>query len=633
MREVLVERRFIQWSCFLLSLICSGPRLTAQEKETGSVATIRHATVEVGPAVPLPIEGVAVKMFASAAPDDEDRLLVCDFESDHDHGRHVSAAYVSLDAGNTWMRTLVDASSKWVSEPSCAAGAHGGSYFVASASDTSRGGLNHARGSTDAFRSLDGGLTWTGPRRYPFIDWTSLAVADGDNSWESKVYLFGNNVANGFGDSGEGTWLHRRALMAVSDDGLHFKPPTFPSVEGDPAKTGYYPIGTLPLRDGSILALFARLAQPKTGSGFVLYKAEGTTYAPLGIIEMPPGIRDVSFLDGQLAIDRRKDSRDKLYVAFPAIDNGRYALILGSSIDSGKTWSVHALLHGALVPELAERRSTFTAIAVNVDGTVGLEWLPPGGCTVFAVSVDGGESVSEKLPLGACQEGEDLGLQQPAAVEAHMRMMASGQGLSAYLDTASPDGVQITADAVGRFHLFWNETSRDGKVSLVTSTVTAHFAEVGRATPPDLAGATDLTRGLSISLVSEKFDPYTGTFGMDVVVENRDREIPYPSLLVVATDHSDCGKLSYLNAFATSESGKAVFRIQKAIGKGDLLSGEATLPIHLEIRAAGCENIHGSLVAQGRKVVAGRGHLFTPLSVQFQVLGNRENRRPTAHTE
>ncbi len=114
-----------------IAALLSTPLAHGQERPADQNSPPGRQAVKVGPAITLPVQGLALQLFASAAPDDPDRLLICTFEEDIQHARHPSAAYVSLDAGNTWMRTLVDANSDWVSETSCAAGSNGRAYFVA----------------------------------------------------------------------------------------------------------------------------------------------------------------------------------------------------------------------------------------------------------------------------------------------------------------------------------------------------------------------------------------------------------------------------------------------------------------------------------------------------------------------
>jgi hypothetical protein len=617
------SHRFVSWFAFVWLIVFANPSTgKAAPEEPQAGGSIGHVSLEVGQAVRLPMEGAPLQLVAAAAPDDADRLMVCAFENDGEHARRPSAAYVSMDGGKTWMRTLLDNSSRWVSETSCTAGAGGRFYLVASASDTARGSIWHAGGTTVAYRSVDGGLQWQGPRRYPFIDWTAIVAANEPQSKGHKVYLFGNGVARGFGDAGDGSWFDQRAPMSVSEDGLHFAPPTYPSPppEIDQVKTGYFPVGAIPSKDGSVLALFEESPSGGSRGAYALYKVDEKNYSVVGRMEMPPGIRGAQMTSAQIAADEGADGRTKLYVVLPGTHEDKPVLILGKSTDGGKTWSVHPLWHGKAGPERGERRSTFAGIAVNKNGVIGIEWLLPGSCPRFAVSVDSGESFEQTISLGSCKEGEDLE-SRPGAAQDQLWSLAARNGFVTFLETAIPFSVHITADAAGRFHLFWMETREDGKAALVTAAVLANVGETAASPRLNLSGAVELKDGTVFDVIRQEFDPFTGTFDIDLTLESVDTEIPYPSLLEVSEGHSDCEpRLSYSNAITSEEGGSAVFRIPKLKDKNTLLPGDRTFPVHLQVRAPGCANIGGSMIAIGRKFSSPEGRFFSPLSLRFHVL-------------
>jgi hypothetical protein len=590
----------------------------------GTATSPDELSIEVGPVVPLPIPGYAMSISASADPDNPDRLLACTFEDDG--VTRPSAVYVSLDAGNTWIRTLVDWSSRQVAEESCAAGTGGQAYFVASASDTSHGGLRHENGTMEAFKSFDNGLTWTRPRRYPFVDYTALGVVSSANIQDEKVYLFGNAVASGFGDAGDGGWLNRQ-LMAISEDGLHYSLPKFPSDKFPTEQNAAaYPIGAVVTTGGDVLALFA------ASKGFALYRSDHNGYVLVSTVQLPPRS---DLLAGQMAIDRSDKFRNRIYVAFPSVEEDQYALRLAVSDDAGKTWRLKTLLRGGIVQPLAEadgesypveRRSSFAGIAVNPEGILGIEWQPPGGCPIFAMSVDGGALVAKTVPLGECREGEDPELNQ-VSVESHLWTMNSygysenrwQPGVSIYVESAPLWSVQIAADSDGRFHLFWDEQKNDGKITLMSVTIVSHR---GRPTPDrllDLTAAKDFSGGAVFELTNYSFNSNTATFSLDLDVRYPDRAVPYPSLLELVNDHSDCGKPLFLNPFAKSTLGTVVFRVPKGIRTTTLFPGDETLPVHLEVRVAGCENDHGALMTLARRSARPYRPLFSPLSMQFRV--------------
>ncbi len=533
--------------------------------------------LQVSPAVPLPVEGKVNFLFASAAPDDPDRLLACATEHDDLRGRFPSAVYASLDAGNTWMRVLVDASSDLLSELSCVAGTNGRAYFVTSASETSRPFSRHELGSMEAFRSLDGGLNWTGPRRYPFVDLPALAVTNTGDQTE-KVYLFGNNFARGWGDAGNGSW-RGRAMMAVSEDGLDFSEPSFPVGGTDPT-LNYFPSNALALKDSCILALF------RSGNRHLLFKSDDKGYRQLSEIELPPEMHKANL--GNMAVDYSERFPNRLYDGFSVEEKNRAILGIAISDNEGVTWRFRTLLERNIAGQ--EGGSTAPRVAVNSDGVLGIV-SGIGECFVFAVSVDGGESVSKTASVGTCGKGQD-GEYLPSPQSYLWYQEGKLPGVSFVIDPSIyGGGPEIVADAGGRFHLFWTERTSDGNLVFLTSTITISTSGTKSSYQVDLNKAEDLTKSTVIKVNNVHFDSVTATFDADLSVRNAEatKEIAYPSFLEVSSEHSGCGKVIYLNPFLTAESGKAIFRIPRASGNFQLLPGNRTLPVHFRVRVTGCE--------------------------------------------
>jgi hypothetical protein len=617
--------------CPLLLALATGSALS-QGAKTASGNLSELLRLEVGPTIPLPIEGKVENLWSSAAPDDPDRLLVCTFEFDVEHARYPSGVYTSLDAGNTWMRTFVDASSDFVTEPSCAAGTNDRAYFVTSASEASpHGGLRqnvpqHPLGSMEAFRSLDGGLTWTGPRRYPFVDWTSLVVANAGNQTE-KVYLFGNEVARGWGDAGSGAWLTGSGMIAVSEDGLHFSDPTFPPQDGGDEKSVSFPINAFALQDGSILALFVKRAVPLSESSrpqYVLYKWDGKGYRQLSEINLPAEMHETGL--GSMAVDQSQRFPGRVYAPFTAEEKNRSTLGLAISDDRGVTWRLRTLLQGKIAGQVSERRSTFASVAVNGEGVVGIEWQPPRECPMFSVSTDGGESISNTIELGSCKEGEDVE-KLPTPDQSYLHAVNwTTIGFSIVMDPTIyfGGGPRLVADSAGRFHPFWSERSRTGHLVLLTAAIGTSTSHSKPPYQADLSTAEDLTSSAAIKVDNERLDSFTATFSADLSVQNRegDKEIAYPSFVEVSSQQSDCGKVIYLNPFSTSEDGKAIFRVPKARGSSQLPPGNRTLPVHIELRLPGCEfsNLGQLLNIARNHHLPNLPDAVAALQIQFRVL-------------
>jgi hypothetical protein len=609
------------------SLLHASPIDARPKKTLASKTPATDVVWRLGPASPLPVNGLAKGAWASAAPDDPNRLLVCTFEADATHASHHSAAYLSLDRGNTWMKTLDNAGSDWVSEPSCLAGAGGKAYFVAGVSDTSVGPPNHRRGTMEIFRSLDGGLRWSPPHRYPFIDWTSLAISE---TASDNLYLFGHEIAKGIGDKGLGSWEEEiRPLLVSRDNGESFSPPRFSSDQAhNPWRRGY-PVTSLSTKDGAILALYAQAFDPipahSSKMSFALYKVDGDRYEKVSDIHLPPGIDTVEFFAAQLAIDRSAKHPGRLYLVFTGVADDHTELFLATSDDAGKTWRMSKLLRASEGLSLKSRLdyAPLAGVAVNRDGVVGIEWMPPNGCPLFALSTDGGASVTEFRVLGKCREREPGRFLALASAKSMDTLSSTNvkpviaapetPGFTLRVDTSMMWSVQIVADAAGEFHAFWPERRSDGSVAVLAAAVT-----VGTGLPPEvrLEDAQDLASGTTIKVLEERFDPETATFGIDVVVRNRGLStIGYPSVLEAERDLSDCGKVVYLNASGLSSRGRAVYVVPAPKNKNYLESGEATLPVHLEIQLDKCEASTGSLFNRSRVMNRETDWFYTALWV------------------
>jgi hypothetical protein len=562
-------------------------------------------------------------LWASAAPDDPDRLVVCAFESDGEHAVFLSAAYVSLDAGNTWIRSLVDNHSDWVSETNCAAGTKGRAYFVAGVSDTSNGAMRHELGSSEAYRSWDGGLSWSAPRRYPFIDWMTLGVFSEDT--EETVYLFGNIQADGIGDRGAGTWSKRGKPLLVSHDGLSFSLPVYPEDPTTPGAQDGFPLSVVSPGDGIVLALFAEI--PK--ATFALYRSSGSRYERLSMIEMPAGVTAYGPLSAHMAMDRTGRFQGRLYAAIPAVEDGHPVLVLAHSADGGRSWSARVLLRRARKMSRDEIEYFSAGVAVNQDGVVGVEWLPGMDCPEFAVSTDGGYSVSERHSLGNCTEAERGQEMRPFPTETFLKAYNDRSsldhplqytptalpGLTIQVSTATLASVQIDSDSAGRFHVFWSETDAAG-LTTYTTTVSAARSSADRIS---LEGTKEVTNASLIRVERQSFEERSGKFSIDLSVQNAGPlAIPYPTILEAVSARSDCGKVSYLNAYGTSKQGTALFRISRRPDRNRLFPGESSIPVHLEVLATGCDGGNAPLVDNAKRQALERRAVF-PLAIRFRV--------------
>jgi hypothetical protein len=574
-------------------------------------------------------------IWVSAAPDDPDRLIACLEEADSAHvSRHV-VAYVSLDGGNTWMATLDDRESDWVSEASCAAGRSGSAYVGAGVSNTQQGAPFHQRGTTEIFRSFDEGLHWSPARRLPFVDWTSLA------STREKVYLFGHLLAEGIGDQGTGNWRKEtRPLFVSRDKGETFSPPLFPS-DQDNAFRGGYPMGSIVTDDGTVLALYMQSLAPRPTNhpkaGYAIYRVTDKSFEKISEVSIPQEMEYVEAFAAQLAIDLSALHRGRLYLAFSGMAAGRAAMALAISDDLGKKWNTRIVFRGDDVPppELRIDLSPLAGVAVNRDGVVGVEWMPPNGCPLFAVSADGGDSLSKLGMLGNCSERDPASLRGLAAAKSLFALSfvntrpgtsdAGAPGFSFRVDPSLVWSTQVVADAAGRFHVFWPERQFDGSAAILTAVVSTTLASERTVS---LDRMENLSARTVIRVLENRFDPLSATFGIDVAAKNdSDEPIPYPAFLEAYRESSDCGRVAYLNSQAVSSTSRPVYLVPSPPHTDFLMPGESSLPVHLQIHIDGCQSNQPSLFDRSRVRDSESERFFDLIWVHLCAYGNSSSVR------
>jgi hypothetical protein len=592
-------------------------------------------TWRIGPSVPLPMHDQTKHIWVSAAPDDPDRLIACLEEDDSAHASRHVVAYVSLDGGNTWMTTLDDRESDWVSEASCAAGSNGSAYVGAGVSNPQRGDpLPH--GTTEIFRSFDEGLHWSPPQRLPFVDWTNLA------STREKVYLFGHLLAEGIGDHGIGNWRNKtRPLFVSRDKGETFSLPLFPSDQANNAYRLGYPMGSIVTDDGNVLALYMQsLAQQPTDhpkAGYAIYQVTEKAFEKISEVSVPQEMEYVEAFAVQLAADLSARHRGRLYLAFSGMAAGRAAMALAISDDLGKKWNTRIVFRGGEVPPPALRAdlSPLAGIAVNRDGVVGVEWMPSNGCPLFAVSADGGDSFSKLGTLGNCSEREPASLRGLAAAKSLFALSfvntkrgtseAGAPGFSFRVDPSMVWSTQLVADAAGRFHVFWPERQFDGSAAILTSVVSTTPASERTVS---LDRMENLSARTVIQVLENRFDPLSATLGADVVAKNAGTEaIPYPAFLEAYRDSSDCGRVAYLNSQTVSSTGRPVYLVPSPPHTDFLRPGEASLPVHLQIHIDGCQSIQPSLFDRSRVRDPKSEWFFDLIWVHLRAYGNSSSVR------
>lgn len=429
MRVVLPAATALVWVLF-------GPAAAAQ-RPTGAIRVSEDRLLSTAGA-PFPV----AEPHLSAHPTDPNQLFVsalvikavrpyydfdCVLFASLDGGASWSRADLGFGiCGNTWSAVLPDRST----------------LFVAL---TEPAGIVHYRADMRAYRSEDGGITWsTPPHEFgPGFDYPKIL----HDTVHGDLYVVGSRAVRADGG------IRHSIVVARSTDGGR----SFPdSVHLTPSENTYEAQVPVTLSDGTLLVPFTEHGNV-TGnvqllsrrSWLLVSRDHGRTYsAPRLIAEGCGGGAGWPYL----AVDgTRGQYRNRLYWLCARQDLP--GVWLRHSDDVGATWS-----EWVRVEQEAEPSSAVAyALAVNREGTIGVMWLSrmggPDPCSrlFFSASADGGNSFLPSVRVSrelSCPARD----QRNAAAHAH-RPRAGG------------DYNGLAAAANGSFHLVWAD-ARDGAYRL-----------------------------------------------------------------------------------------------------------------------------------------------------------------------
>src|SRR2546426_5560145 len=116
----------------VVAVVLSGLAFNSAAQQTSKAPNLN-----LGPLVPVSPPGSALPLQLNRATGEADGrvLMVCGGRPSSHHNTQEGFVYASYDSGRTWQETLVESSSAWVSEESCALGTDGRAYFVAGVSN------------------------------------------------------------------------------------------------------------------------------------------------------------------------------------------------------------------------------------------------------------------------------------------------------------------------------------------------------------------------------------------------------------------------------------------------------------------------------------------------------------------
>src|SRR5260370_4068740 len=182
-------------------------------------------------------------------PADESALIACGMEWDSGRNAFQTFVYSSTDEGINWTLAMLDRSSLWVSETSCAFGPNHMAYLISEASNVVDGSTQHYRGTGRLFVSSDSGQHWKETLQTGWTDYSTSAVS----ARTGKLYTFYQERP--VPDRG-GNLISSVGMLVFPADGTSVSGPyTIPEL----VRLGFqglYPSNALPLKDGSVVSLF-----------------------------------------------------------------------------------------------------------------------------------------------------------------------------------------------------------------------------------------------------------------------------------------------------------------------------------------------------------------------------------------
>ena len=571
--------------------------------------------IRLGPMIPVSPPGSGVHQLINRASTEAEGqvLMVCGERTSSRSNSDEGFVYVSYDAGRTWQETLVESSSRWSSEHSCALGIDGIAYFIAGVSNTDTGRPRHPFGRMFLYASNDRGRTWTTPTTGPFLDYTSITVDRTPGATRGRMYIVVNNVSDG-----RGGWLGPRPGMFTSTDGgRSLTGPVFPAPSPTFKRAAAFPGDSVVLDDGTVVTIFfgsrgegqgfANVGNPATNRQNFVEAIRSTDH---GQTVSEPTIvgKSPQTLNAPIAIDRKLKT---LYTAWLDEVEGKRRVMLARSQDGGSTWLSSVAIEGDAENRMASIGAI--SIALNSKGVLGLVWPAEGGtCTRFAASQDQGRTFGKPIDLNPCEQS--FHVSQPAYFDylysvplvenALGRGNIEERGVSVRVAAADPTVLVgrpvLLVDGSGDFHPIWRDL-REGLTQVWTRSVT-----VGDALKPSLniEQLTDISKFATVRVTNNRFSSTSSTFYTDVALINSGADtICGPVRIVVSGLRSDYGAPEIDNADNDLRGAGAIWDMTDDLQGGVIRPRSTSMPRTLAFKIKNLvEKDKGNPVAVGFKI-------------------------------
>lgn len=593
----------------VLGTLCCVCALWGQQAKHSATGKGASEMAGMGPIVRVSNAGESIQqVWAFADPADARHLIVCGMFDDRPANSSYGYVYSSSDDGVSWRRTLLDDSTRWVSEENCTFGKDGRAYFAAGESDTSTGHPRHEWGHLQLFYSQDHGETWKPAGRREFVDWTILVAMPADKLHPERLAIFGNNAADR-----EGHWNDQRPVaLDASDNGKNLSGLTPATVSG----VGSFGGGAVALSDGTALFLVST-TEPKYTDNVGLhrqlnvyaYTASSHNLSIRSTLRNVPG-RTMG-LWTTLAKDTSSKFHGRIYAAWSDWDRAgaerEGQLWLATSDDDGYHWTsrpIFSIPNYKAIPGCAQ--DVFGVqpdirIAVNDKGALGVLWMLHGRTMQFAESLDGGRTfrasslVVNQPPAELSLDG-GVGFNEWWLAETFANIRSvTREEMRKYLDPAhlglsvrlskrrSIGDFALTVGAGNTFHALWAAENVDGYGLMTRSIDSTKIPNAERSAMPELtpasiplspceasaedlkvespsaipdlqvAGQTDISDSLNLHV--DHIDYSSESHVVTATVSLTDKDAKSPSLrpvsLVALGLHSDFGVATPLNADGT----------------------------------------------------------------------------------
>lgn len=533
------------------------------------------------------------EVIMAADPSDPRRLLACSMVQPAQPSMQASrdAAYLSVDGGLHWVKTLEFGGALWSSDPSCAFSANGLALYAGLNFDPLR---SQWTGDTVLYTSANGGATWVADPSLPQGD-REFITTDPERD---RIYM--GEIVDGL--SLDGTKKAPLVVYESKDGGRSFHVGAVLSAARQIRVFGY-PGGVLP--DGRFATAFSvipeRAALRGTDSHIAgavrifLYDAE---LSPRVVLPVVNELHECNAWRNStpmpsLAVDESGGIfRGRMYVAWPDSRSGRCDILFASSSDGGKTWSAPVRVNDdqARGTKDGGPDDFHPVVSVSSYGVVGVLWYDrrndPDNVSWqprFSASLDGGLTFRPSVAF------EGAGMKLYKSKVAHLGFAVrggddppfrSGGPVRVSFGYQSPEltggeTAGLAADRSGLFHALWID-NRSGVTQVWTAQISIAGRVASNSSPPSQQ-LSDLSNKVAILFAHPKLDRANHIFTVDAYLQNTSHSTIFaPVELMTLSLGSEVGEPQLTDADNRKTGAGAVFNFSSLVPHSGLCPGQRT---------------------------------------------------------